>query len=195
MLLGRVLAVTLCWALSAPVYADGFDANLNNTAVQVRYNYAASDIIEGNSALHAGILYNDSNNIFVDAGIKVNGGGEEAGAPGPIMAMGVKGVFAQIHRPLVSTIDYVSAISIGAEFGYAIPTAVPVAFVLEYFGSTKILTFGEADRFTQFGLRMEILGSPQAKAYLAYREIGFGIRSYGSAVLDSGSILGVSAAF
>lgn len=194
MLMSKILAIS--WLIISPAaFADGVDINLNNTAFQFQSSLSASDFIEGNSELHAGLLYNDLNNIFVDAGLTVKGGGEEEGASGPITAAGVKAVFGSIHRVASTAIDTGSAIAVGGEFGYAFPTAAPVALVVEYFFSTKILTFADAERFNQFGLRLELMGSPQAKVYLGYREIGFGLRSGGSTTLDSGTVLGVNAKF
>lgn len=190
----KILVISLS-LLSPAVFAGSVDINLNNTAMQFQSGASASDFIEGNSELHAGLLFNDLNNIFVDAGLIVRGGGEEEAASGPITAAGVKAVFGSIHRVASTTIDTGSAIAVGGEFGYAFPTVTPVALVVEYFFSTKIMTFVDAERFNQFGLRLELMGSPQAKVYLGYREIGFGLKSGGSTTLDSGTVLGVNAKF
>ena len=194
MLMSKILVISLL-VLSPAAFAGGVDINLNNTTLQFQGSASASDFIEGNSELHAGLLFNDLNNIFVDAGLVVRGGGEEEAASGPIAAAGVKAVFGSIHRVASTTAEFGSAIAVGGEFGYALPTVAPVAIVVEYFFSTKILTFADAERFNQFGLRLELMGSPQAKVYLGYREIGFGLKSGGSATLDSGTVLGVNAKF
>lgn len=180
---------------SRAAFAGGVDINLNNTTLQFQASSSASDFIEGNSELHAGLLFNDLNNIFVDAGLIVRGGGEEEAASGPIASVGAKAVYGSIHRVAPTTIDTGSAIAVGGEFGYAFPSAVPAALVAEYFFSTKIMTFADTERFNQFGLRLELMGSPQAKVYLGYREIGFGLKSGGSVTLDSGTVLGVNAKF
>lgn len=190
----KILVISLSF-FSPAACAGSVDINLNNTAMQFQGGASASDFIEGNSELHAGMLFNDLNNIFVDAGLIVRGGGEEEAASGPITAAGVKAVFGSIHRVASTTIDTGSAIAVGGEFGYAFPTVTPVALVVEYFFSTKIMTFVDAERFNQFGLRLELMGSPQAKVYLGYREIGFGLKSGGSTTLDSGTVLGVNAKF
>lgn len=194
MLMSKILIVSLL-VFSQAAFAGGADINLNNNAAQFQFSSSASDFIEGNSELHAGLLYNDLNNIFVDAGLAVRGGGEEEVASGPIAAAGIKGVFGSVHRVASTAIGTGSAIAVGGEFGYVFPTAAPVTLVAEYFFSTKILTFADAERFNQFGLRLELMGSPQAKVYLGYREIGFGIKSAGSVTLDSGTVLGVNAKF
>lgn len=212
MFLSRILAVSLL-VLSSAAFADSIDVNLNNNAAAFRFNSSASDFIEGNSELSVGLLYNDANNKFVDAGLIVKGGSEEEGAPGLSVGVGVKGVFGSNYRvvtpakaatvgppataatPEVTTTDTLSAIAVGGAAVFGLPTAVPVAFVVEYYASPKIMSFADSERFGQFGLRLEVGVSPQARIYVGYREIGFGIKSGGSAELDKSSFVGVTASF
>lgn len=203
MFLSRILAVSL-FLFSSAAFADSIDVNLNNNAAAFRFNSSASDFIEGNSELSVGLLYNDANNKFVDAGLVIKGGSEEEGAPGLSVGVGVKGVFGSNNRtvtaataaaPAVTTTDTLSAIAVGGAAVLGLPTAVPVAFVVEYYASPKIMSFADSERFDQFGLRLEVAASPQAKIYVGYREIGFGIKSGGSAELDKSSFVGVTASF
>lgn len=203
MFLSRILAASLL-VLSSSAFADSIDVNLNNNAAAFRFNSSASDFIEGNSELTAGLLYNDANNKFIDAGLIVKGGSEEEGAPGLSVGVGVKGVFGMNNRtvtpataatPAVTTTDTLSAIAVGGAAVLGLPTAIPIAFVVEYYASPKIMSFADSERFNQFGLRLEVGVSPQARIYVGYREIGFGIKSGGSAELDKSSFVGVIASF
>ena len=195
MLLSRILAVSLL-VLSPVAFAEGgsgggLDINLNNTSAQFQFSGA----LEENAEMHAGLLYNDVSNIFVDAGVLAKSGGD-AEAAGPIVNVGAKGVFGAIHRKnATGLVDSASAIAVGGDFGYGIPSTVPMAIMFEYYVAPKIMTFADAERFNQFGIRLEFQPSPQARVYIGYREIGFGIKSYGSTVLDSGTFVGVKLAF
>lgn len=194
MLPSRILAISLL-TLSSAAFADSINVNLNNNAAQFQFNSSASDFIEGNSELHGGILYNDTNNLFFDAGILVKGGGEEA-SPGASVNVGVKGVFGSIHPPATpNSTNTVSAIGVGGELVFALPTPTRVAVVGEYYASPKIMSFGDAERYNQFGVRLEFEASPQANVYVGYREIGFGIKGGGSQTLDKGTVFGVVASF
>lgn len=196
MLFSRVLAVSMLM-LSPAAFAEGggLDINLNNNAAQFQFSASGSDLIEGNAELHAGLLYNDTNNIFVDAGLLAKSEGESENG-GPIIAVGAKGVFGSIHPPLrPGTTDTGSAIAVGGEFGFAIPSNVPIALIAQYYASPKIMTFADADRFNQFGVRLELAASPQARIYIGYREIGFGMKKTGSELLDSGTVAGVKVSF
>lgn len=205
--LSRILAVSLSvFSLCASAAESsggggngGFEVNLNNNAAQFRFSAPAGEAAEG-ADLHVGLLYNDASNVFIDGGLLAKGpdsGGEEGG---PIIAAGAKFVYGSLHPatrlPTIpaGTTDTGSAIAVGGEIGFAVPEA-PVAVIGEFYGSPKIMTFADAERFSQYSLRLEVTASPQAKVYIAYREIGFGIKQHGSIVLDSGAVIGLKASF
>jgi hypothetical protein len=194
MLLNRVLAVFLL-ALSPAVFADHLDINLNNNAAQ--FQFSSSEMVEGISGTHAGVLYNDRNNLFFDAGVLAKEG--EENAPGLSIGVGAKAVFGTINTPGVggaaSKVNTVSGIGVGGELTYTLPTPTPVAIVGEYYASPKIMSFADSERYNQFGVRLEIEASPQAGVYVGYREIGFGIKQSGSLTLDNGTVLGARLKF
>lgn len=193
MFLNRVFAVSLLIA-SPAVFADSLDVNLNNNAAAFKFNSSASDFIEGNSEIYGGLAYNDRNNMFFDAGLIVKGGEEDS--PGLSIGVGVKGVFGVIHPTnLPNTTDTGSALAVGGEAVFALPTPTRIAVVGSYYASPKIMSFADAERFNQFGVRVEVEVSPQANVYFGYREIGFGIKNNGSQTLDSGTHLGVLVLF
>jgi len=197
MLLNRILAVSLL-ALSPAAFADSMNINLNNNAAQFQFGASASDYIEGDSEFQGGILYNDANNLFFDAGIMVNGGDGDGSSPGLNVSIGAKGVFGSINAvppAAAGTTDTVSAIAIGGELAFVLPTPTRIALVGQYYGSPKIMAFADAERFNQLGLRLEFEASPQANVYLGYREIGFGIKGRGSETLDKGTAVGVIVSF
>ncbi len=187
----RILAVSLL-PLSTPLFADEFDINMNNSAVQLRYDTSAG-IGEGPAKLRGGLLMNDSNNLLAEVGVAASGGGGEEGAGAPVGGGGLKGLFGSIQKNGVTST--VAGIAIGLEGGYGLPTAVPVNLVGEYQFALKIISFLDSERFSQYGLRIEVAASPQAKIYVGYREISFGIKDAGSAVLDSGTHIGMRLSF
>lgn len=190
MLLRSVFALSLL-LLSPLTFADALDVNLNNNAAQFRYSSSAGVFIQGNSEFRFGALYNDVNNVMGDAGLIVSGAAENV--PGLTIGVGVKALAGSIHSGAQT--NSVSAIAIGGELGYAIPAIKQVSLVGEYFAGPKITTFADADRFNQSGLRLEYEITPQTKAYLGYREINFGIKSAGDAMLDRGAHVGIKLTF
>jgi hypothetical protein len=191
MLLNRVLAIALL-AFSPAVFADALDINLNNSAAQFKFSSSASDLIGANGDLTGGLLYNDKQSLFLEAGLMVKGGGED-NAPGVGVAVGAKGVLGTVSSSAATNYKSIngSAIAVGGEISVVFPTSSRVAIVGEYFAAPKITSFSDASRFNQFGARFEVDVSPQARVYLGYREIGFGVDTIGSVTVDKGTSIGV----
>jgi hypothetical protein len=167
---------------------------MNNTSAQIKAGISASGIGDGNAELQARVLYNDTNDILADAGVFARGpGGGEEGEAGPIAGGGLKVLAATLHQP--GATYNLACITLGGEFGYALPSSMPIAVVGEYLASPKILSFSDAERFNQYGVRLELAASPKAKIYLGYREVGFGIKNAGSVIFDKGTHVGLFVAF
>lgn len=193
-MLSRCVVVVCLLLLSRAAIADSFDINMNNNSAQIKFGTSAGGLGDGNAEPQVGVLYNDQNNILAEAGIKAKGGGGgEEGAPG-LIAGGWGGVvLGSVHQGGITST--VSCIAIGPEIGVALPTAVPIALVAEYRAALKIMSFFDSERLTQLGVRLEVASSPNAKIYFGYREISFGIKGAGSATLDMGTYMGVTATF
>ena len=216
----RSLVAILLVTMSLQVIADSMDVNMNNNMAQIKFGSSASGMAEGNAELQSGMLYNDKGNILLEAGLKVkgnkaqsSGGGEpqgdgeseeEDGGDSSVSSVpiesgmfgggGVKGLFGSINQGAAT--HTVACFGFGAEMGFALPTAVPIQLVGELFTTLRLITFLDAERYSEYSVRIEAIVSPQAKVYIGYHNIGFGIRkSVGSVTLDNGSYIGISASF
>lgn len=183
--------------VSLQAHADSLDINMNNTSAQFKAGISASGLGEGNAEIQGRLLYNDSGDQLVDVGPVVQGpggGGEDGGgAPGTIAGGGLRFLVANSHQP--GATYTLACLTLGAEFGFALPTSVPLAIIADYAGSPKILSFADAERYNQYGIRLEFGASQKAKIYFGYREVGFGVKNFGSIILDKGSHVGLSIAF
>jgi predicted porin len=191
--LTRVFSVFLLFA-SPLAFADGFDISLNNNAIAASYSLSAAALIQGNSDVHLGVLYNDSMNTLGDVGLLVKG--DEGESADMSLAVGAKALVGMIKNYIPGTTQNIGAIVIGGELSYAFPAAKQLSAGFYYFAGPKITTFGDANRANQWGLHLDYEVSPGTKVYAEYREVNFGIISTGkSATLDSGTYMGVRLSF
>lgn len=191
MLLSRVFLALLLLLTGSLALADSIDINLNNSAAQLKYNASASGIGDGNAEIQGGVLLNDTNDMLSEVGLMIlSPGGEEGGLSA---GGGLKGVYAKQTQN--GTTNNFAVIAVGAHVDYTLPGTTPISLVGEYFGSPKIISFADAERFNQYGIRLELAASPQAKIYLGYREIGFGIKATGSIIFDMGTHVGMVISF
>ena len=181
--------------LAAPVaFADALDISLNNDAVAFKYDTSAGGVIQGNTDVFVGMLYNGTSmNSMAEAGMLVKGDESDSGAT---LGVGAKVLAGTIKNYMPGTTLNVASIVIGGEIGYVFPTVKQLSVAFFYFGGPTITTFGDANRADQWGLHADYEVSQGAKIYVEYTETNFGITSTGkTAALDSGTYVGVKLAF
>jgi predicted porin len=193
MVFRRIFTVFLL--ITSPlVFADALDISLNNNAAAFKYSTSAGGLVQGNSDLHVGVLYNSSMNTLGDAGMLVKG--DEGDSSGASLAVGAKVLVGMIKNYIPGTTQNVAAIVIGGELGYAFPAAKQLSVALDYFAGPSITTFGDANRANQWGVHCDYEVSPGTKVYVEYREANFGITSTGkTATVDNGTYVGVKLTF
>jgi len=187
MLLRRFVALSLL-SVSTTVMADTLDINLRDNSAQVQYRSSMGRDALGKTEFHVGVLYARTNNTLGDFGVMVK---DEVGSsvPGFSVGVGIKGLVAHT----MGTNE--SALALGGMVRYSPPDAHRLGIVGLVYFSPNITTFGDADRYTETGVRMEYEVIPQAAAYLGYRRIQFGLNAAPNVILDEGIHVGVRLSF
>jgi predicted porin len=180
--------------MSSVAMADALDINLNDKAAQVTFSKAAGGNFQGDAAWHVGALYNNDKSNFFDAGLLVKG--EEGSIPGLTLGLGAKALLATINSPAANTKNVASALAIGLEVGYVLPTAKKISVVADVYGSLKIVTFNDADRVLQSSVRAEYEVVPQTFAYIGYRYLHATLTADGTdKAIDDGAVFGIKMGF
>ncbi len=187
MTLRQTLAIALL-AASTSALADAVDINLSDKSAQLRYSMPLGRDSLGKSEFNAGLLYSENGKGMVEAGMQVM---NEVGAnlPGLTLGVGVKGLAASLKK------YDAAALALGGQVRFSPSFAKRLGLVGQIYFAPKIVTFGDADRFLETGLRLEYEILPQATAYVGYRKIRFGIENNPGATLDEGANVGVKFLF
>lgn len=191
MKLMRFLAVISMLA-AGPAMADMLDVNLNNSTAQFQYSTAGGPNDQGKANIHGGFMYNNNNSILGNAGILVTNGLEAA--PGFSVGVGMEGVLAVLKDNPPNRYT-ASAVALDALLRYSPPAASHVAFVGEFHYAPRILTFGNAVRYSQGIVRVEYELAPSTAVYLGYRQTIFGIKNTRADEFDNGIHVGFKVAF
>jgi hypothetical protein len=170
------------------VLADAVDFNLRNDSVQFQYLASMGTGNLGKTDMHAGLLYVNQKDLLADLGIMVRDDVSKS-APGVSVGAGIKGVTAKAND------HSVAAIALGGLVRYSPFSDHRFGIIGQLYFSPHIVTFGDADRYTETGARLEYEIIPQAAAYLGYRKINFGIEAKPDATLDEGAYVGVRIMF
>jgi hypothetical protein len=188
MMLSRAIACILLIA-SPAVFAGSVNLNLSSNAAQLEVGYLSN----GNSEIQSGFLYNEVGSVMIDTGLIVNGGGGDQGTSSGVSGGGgVKAIAAKIQQ--ATTTNNAAGIALGGQVSFPLPAAPSVALGAEYYTAPGIISFGDADRFTQFGFRVEF-GPPNAKFFVGYRELNFHITKTGDVSIDKGGYTGILLTF
>lgn len=181
-------STTLLTMVSAPAWADAIDINLGDNSAQLQYSSAMGRDSLGKSEFHMGFIYTDQDNLFGDAGILVKNE-VGSGLPGVTVGVGIKGLMA------TSDSQEAVALALGGQVRFSPPSASRFGIAGQFYFAPDIVTFGDADRFIETGVRLEYEILPQAVAYLGYRKIKFGLETAPDTVLDEGAHVGVKITF
>jgi len=187
MLLRGTLALSLL-IISTAVLADTVDVNLRDNSAQLQYFASMGRDTLGRADMHAGLLYVDKHNLLGDLGLIVR---NEVGksAPGVSVGVGIKGLTAKANG------HNAAALAIGGMVRYSPLPDHRFGIIGQLYLSPNIVTFGDADRYIETGVRLEYEIIPQAAAYLGYRNVKFGIQGNSDATLDEGGFIGVRIMF
>ncbi len=187
--LAWVGTTSLAFAMaSAPAGAGALDINLSDNSAQIQYSSSMGRDSLGKTEFHTGFIYTDQDNLFGDAGILVKND-VGTGFPGVTVGMGFKGVMATIDN------SDALALALGTQVRFSPSAASRFGIAGQFYFAPNIVTFRDADRFIETGVRLEYEILPQAVAYLGYRKIKFGLEVGPDAVLDEGAHVGVKIAF
>ena len=146
-------------------WAGELEVTLSDESAWVQYTAPISYEDYGRTAVDMGLLYTESDDWLVSLGIGMEG---EVGsqAPGLEFGLGVRGYAGRVDD------DYdVSAITLGL-LGKFVPPAFSRLGVLAHVNyAPSITAYGDAERFTDAGVRLEYEVLPVASAYLGYRQV------------------------
>ena len=187
MFLHRILALSL-FAFSTTVLADSIDINLRDSSAQFQYGASMGRDTLGKSEIHMGFLYTNKNNSLGDLGIMVK---DEVGnnAPGVTVGIGIKGLIAKAQN------NNATAMAIGGLVRFSPLTDTRFGITGLVYLSPKIVTFGDADRYVETGVKLDYEVIPQAVAYIGYRKMKFGLKLASDVILDEGVHIGVKISF
>ncbi|MFA6119923.1 MAG: YfaZ family outer membrane protein [Sideroxydans sp.] len=189
-MLRRFIALSVL-SLSSVSFADNLDINLSNATAQFKYSLPSG--VAGKSELFAAVMYNDVNSVMGEAGLLVLN--EEGSVPGLSLGIGAKAVAATLKNVTNSRLS-ASGAALGVQLRFEVPADRRFAFSGEYHYAPRIITFGDADHFSQAAVRAEFAVSALTQAYVGYRTTKFfSNNNLKDGVLDNGAHIGVRLAF
>lgn len=181
---GLLVALT---SLGAAAQASNLDVNLASNAASIDYTASLTTTgLEGD----VGYLHHTDKVDIADLGLHLVGNASPVGSP---LIFGVGGKFFYISPKNSSSNG--EAVGLGAHFRYTWPSYNRFAIGGEFYYAPKIVTFGDADRYFEFGARAAYEVLRNADVYVGYRHISAAFNGSSDVTLDSSFIVGLSLTF
>lgn len=119
------------------------------------------------------------------------------------LGVGIKAIAGDIDIPDEAVLpsaegdsESVSAVAMGLQFGTYLTTKNnPVELRFAGFMAPSITSFSDAERYTEFNVRLQVGVIPSANAYVGYRRMRFDTNDYNNVRLDRSIHLGINLTF
>lgn len=198
----KALAGFLLLVSTSSVGAAGLDLSLSNETANLAvllnpYQFRAG----GGSELVVGAFVNETGDNLIYSTLMARGK-RQSGNSVYTVGAGFRAIYGELEIPEDIVIDgadteTVGALGLGMQAGVLLASSrhTPVELIGEAFMAPSIASFTDADRYTEFGARLQMEVIPQARAYLGYRRLSFDTNDYSALRIDSGFHLGLNISF
>lgn len=187
---GRTLCTAFGLALStllipAAASAAELDFDLSNSAARFDYRFQVTD-----SGLHGdfGILHHENNGDMIFGGIQLIDDAGDGAEPFDV-GLGVRVVSIDANA-----VDG-SAVAIGGFFNYVFPEYNRFAMGGYAYIAPAVTSFGDMERYLEYGLRADYRVMKKASLYLGVRDISADFVGGVEATIDDGFHVGISLEF
>lgn len=177
---------------SQMLYADTVNIQLSNESA--RFSYAA-EVFGGEfgpTELDVGAYFNEHDDTVVHGGLLVRNDSLD----NPIrIGIGLRAYYADAGNQPGQTQADVGVIAIGGEIKFTPDNFGGIGFGLNYFVSPSVLSFMDADGFTEFSLIADYNITEAATVYIGYRKMQVKLDTGGSFDIESSFIYGLMLRF
>ena len=197
--MNRILLAILAYFLytgvvHAEAESQALDIRLGSNSARFMY---ASEVLGGSfgaASLEFGVFFNEDNDTLGHIGMFI--ASESLENPFTI-SLGFRGYYGDVGNnpdPNIPQTD-VGALAIGGDLVFVPKNFGGFGFAVNYYIAPSVLAFMDADRFVEYGARMEFSITEQTKLLLGYRNIEVDRTDGVNVEIDSGFIFGIGLRF
>jgi hypothetical protein len=187
------LVFALIMAVAGPVAAASFEIALNDTSVQAQYGHLLGRDDYGAAHLQTRLLYNDRKDALLGS-LGLDFSGEPLELPGLEMAVGVHLVGGEAQRGRREEFELLS-LGIGGRVVYAPAELQGLSVGGRAFYGPKILSFLDAERLIETGVRLGFALTPVVQLFVDYQNIRVDFERHGYRTVDDSFRVGFAARF
>lgn len=177
---------------NAETGSQAFDIRLGDNSARFIY---ATEVFGGSlgpSSMEFGVFFNEDNDSLFHVGFFIQS--ESLDNPFSI-AIGTRAYYGDVGNGTNQTQTDLGAIAIGGELIFAPKNFAGFGFAANYYVAPSVVSFMDADRFVEYGARLEFSITEQAKLLLGYRNIEVDREDGTNIEIDSSLIFGIGLRF
>ena len=174
--------------------AQGLAIQINDDSARFTFATEAWGQQYGQLDLEGGFLYRENDDYMFNLGLMVRNDSLDTPL---IVSVGSRLYYASVTGPVPTLTSYsVAAVTIGIDVLIIPDNLGGVGFGAHYFAGPSVVSFGDAEGFTEYGVRVGYQITPQANIYLGYQKIETAIDGTGLDVtISKGTLFGVDLRF
>ncbi|MFO7603661.1 MAG: YfaZ family outer membrane protein [Gammaproteobacteria bacterium] len=188
------LVVTAIFLPVSLASAQGLTIQVNDDSARFTFSTEAWGQQYGQLDLEGGFLYTDNDDYMLNAGLMVRNDSLDTPL---IVSVGSRLYYASVTGPAPALTGYdFAAITIGVDILIIPDNLGGIGFGAHYFAAPSVISFGDADGFSEYGVRVGYQITPQANIFLGYQKIEAEIENQGIDVtISKGTLFGVDLRF
>ncbi len=180
--MNKALPFLAIFLFSTSSNANDFEVLLSSETAQFSLYSDSSVVGWGGSDLAVRLLYNDINDVMVQAEILSI---RQADKNTPLtLGVGVKGFIGQLDE----LNENILAIAIGGSIRYVIPATMPITVYANVFIAPKITSFSDSKEITDINVGAQIEIMPQTVMFMGYRRFNIDTDKVSNYRIDDNNI-------
>lgn len=185
----RFVQVSLLYiVMASSAYAEGLVAMLSGDSARFFYSTQMWGQQAGPVELETGLMFNEDDNYLLNLGMMLRNDNLESPV---IFSLGGRGYFASVNDPNTTENHKVVALALGIEILLVPDNLNGLGVGFHYYYAPDILSGGDAESVTEFGLKLDYQLTPQANVFVGYQSITTDINNKGDDIdIEKGFMLG-----
>lgn len=183
------VALFLCMR---PAFADMFNIQLSNTSGRFTYSTEVFGGQYGPLDLETGLFFNQDSDKMVHVGMMIRN--DTLDNP-VVISIGTRAYYGDVGHASGQIHAKFTAIAIGGELLFIPDSLGGLGFGAYYYTAPSVVTYMDADGFSEYGLRVNYEITKQSSVSLGYQKIKLDLNNNFTETIDSSVFFGIGLRF
>jgi len=173
-------------------FADMFNVQLSNNTGRFLYSKEVYGNQYGPVDMELGLLFNQDSDKMVHFGMMVRN--DTLDNP-LVISIGLRAYYGDVGHKAPGPHSKFGALAIGGELLFIPDNLGGLGFGVHYYLAPSVVSYVDADKFTEYGFRVNYELTKQANVSLGYQKIEVDLKSGGTLDVDSSVLFGIGLRF